>query len=236
MTTAAQPERLAAAVAATRAAVLAARDDDDDNDDDDDDDEVAGPARPRTITAIAAEPAMLAAIAAHGPLTPVYAEFLRGHSSHDFVATGLRFGGRAAWITPVTSVLELTAVYADTPGFAPHWLVCAVAADGCYVLDLDERTAGDCPVLYLQHVPGGVAAPERVAPSFVGFLERVALDSRRPPVPGDMPQKPGARPPSAWDTAPVRDAPRPEAPASEGGMGTSLFVALLIAALLWLVY
>lgn len=228
-------DRLGPAMAAIHAVLLAgrpaalregaaARDDDADEPD-------AAP-----IVTLRADPTDLAAIAARGPLTPVYAEFLRTCSSHDFVDAGLRCAQRAAWLTPVTNVVELTRVYADKPGFAPHWLVCAVAADGCYVLDLDERTAGDCPVLYLQHVPGGVAAPERVAPSFVGFLERVALDSRRPPVPGDMPQKPGARPPSAWDTAPVRDAPRPEAPASEGGMGTSLFVALLIAALLWLVY
>lgn len=108
------------------------------------------------------------------PLTPVYREFLRAHSSHDFVDAGLRCGARAAWISAATSVLELTGLYRDSAGWAPHWLVCALDGEGCYVVDLDAPAGDDCPVLY---VPPGAGKVQTVAPSFVAFLGLVARDS-----------------------------------------------------------
>lgn len=217
-------ERLGPAMAAIHAVLLAgrpaalreraaARDDDADEPD-------AAP-----IVTLRADPTDLAAIAARGPLTPVYAEFLRTYSSHDLVDAGLRCAQRAAWLTPVTNVVELTRVYADKPGFAPHWLVCAVDLDGCYVVDLDDARDGDCPVLYLRHVDDDFARPERVAAGFVAFLEQIARDSRAPA------RADRRTPPAAKAPAPAR-APMP-ASDSDRNLTLPLLVAVLAAALLW---
>jgi hypothetical protein len=113
------------------------------------------------------------------PLTPVYREFLAAHSSHDFVAAGLRLGARPTSIAAAPLVEELTDLHREARGWAPRWLVCALAADGCYVLELDAPRGDDCPVLFVPAEERGKVEP--AAGSFVAFLEQVARDSRRPP-------------------------------------------------------
>lgn len=115
------------------------------------------------------------------PLSPVYREFLRAHSSHDFVDAGLRHGARSVWISAATSVLELTALYAaDTPSWRPSWLVFGLAEDGCYVLDLHGRAGDDCMVHHV--ADSGASVP--IGQTFTDFLRQVARDSA-PAVPED---------------------------------------------------
>jgi len=211
---------LTGAVDAVAAAVLrlrAGRPGGDDEGDEDDDD-AAG------VVKIELAPGQVAGFFGDYPLTPVYREFLRAHSSHDFVDAGLRCGARAAWISAVHSVRELTPLYRDSAGWAPHWLVCAVDPEGCYVVDLDAAKDDDCPVLY---VPGGPGKVETVAPSFVAFLRRVARDSVAQPVREDRPG--GARPPGR-----VGEERQAAALADDRtGYVVPLLIGLLAAALLW---
>lgn len=109
-------------------------------------------------------------------LTTIYESFLRDYSSHDFVDAGLTCGRTRAWIAPVDNLASVNECYAAS-GFPPQWLVCATDYEGCYVLDLGRARDGDCPVLYVAH-GGGLQARE-VAPSFVGFLRRIARESAR---------------------------------------------------------
>ncbi len=204
---------LNAAVDAVAAAVLqlrAGRPRDEDGDGEDD-----------GVVKIQLVPGQLHSFFGDYPLTPVYREFLRAHSSHDFVDAGLRCGARSAWISAVHSVRELTALNKDNVGWAPHWLVCAVDQDGCYVVDLDAPRDDDCPVLY---VPGGPGKVETVAPSFVVFLRQVARDSLKPPVPEDRSRR-----------APVgaeREGGAAEAD-DRAGYVIPMLIGLLAAALLW---
>lgn len=140
-----------------------------------DDDE--GSADPAVV--FARDPAALAELQARLPLPPVYAEFLRGHSSHDFVDGGLTCAGEAAWIAAVDTVAELTRCCVK--GGAER-VVCGVSGRGHYVLDLARARGGDCPVL---HVPDRGSARE-VAGSFVGFLRRVARESDSGHAPKNM--------------------------------------------------
>ena len=160
------------------------------------------------------------------PLTPVYREFLRAHSSHDFVDAGLRCGARSVWISAVDSVRELTALNKDSVGWAPHWLVCAVDQDGCYVVDLDAPREDDCPVLY---VPGGAGKVETVAPSFVVFLRQVARDSLKPPVAEDR----SRRAPPPGRVRAERQAAGPAEADDRKGYVIPVLIGLLAAALLW---
>jgi len=109
-------------------------------------------------------------------LPTIYESFLRDYSSHDFVDAGLTCGRTRAWIAPVDNLASVNECYAAS-GFPPRWLVCATDYEGCYVLDLGRVRDGDCPVLYVAH-GGGLQARE-VAPSFVGFLRRIARESAR---------------------------------------------------------
>lgn len=183
--------------------------------DDDDDDERAPEAE---VVKISLAGATLGRIARRFPLTPVYREFLAAHSSHDFVDAGLRCGARAAWISAATSVEELTDLHREARGWGPHWLVCALAADGCYVLELDVVRDGDCPVLFVPAEEWGKV--ELVAPGFVAFLMKVARDSRPgSPVPEDR-RMPGR-------------AAVPAARADRGSLIVPAILAALAALLLW---
>lgn len=166
-----------AAVARELAGIVVARRRGREQEEDDD-----GPARAGVV--FARDLAALAELQARHPLPAAYAEFLRAHSSHDFVASGLVCAGEAAWIAPVDTVGELTRC---CEGAAPLRLVCAVSERGYYVLDLARERGGDCPVL---HVDDRGAARE-VAGGFVGFLRRVARESRSGHVKKDMSVKTG---------------------------------------------
>lgn len=166
----------------------------------------------------------------HGHRLPaVVAEFLRAHSSHDFVDAGLRCGARAAWISAATSVRELTALYADTPGWRRDWLVCALDESGCYVLDLTPPVGDDCPVLYVT----GEGAVHPIAPGFVAFLRLVARDSRpEDAVLADRSR--GARPPPGLARAQRRDAAAGAVVREDrGSYVVPVLFALFAAALLW---
>lgn len=104
-------------------------------------------------------------------LTGVYREFLKGHSSHDFVDAGLKCGARDVWISAATNVAELTSLYAQSSGWRASWVVCGLDERGCYVAEMNGGVDG--PVLY---VPDGGQAVV-VAPGFVEFLRLVARDS-----------------------------------------------------------
>lgn len=111
-------------------------------------------------------------------LPAAYARFLREHSSHDFVDSGLQCAGVPVWLTPVDTLEEIVACFPDLPR---GWLVCAVADDGCYALALDRADGDDCPVMFVR---GGA---REVAPGFVAFLRRVVRDTaaargHRPPL------------------------------------------------------
>lgn len=209
---------LVAAVDAVAAAVLELRrrrprDDDDDAD---------------AVVKITLDAAALAELE-EVPLTRVYRAFLQRHSSHDFVDAGLVCGARTAWISAATSVLELTALHRDDRGWAPHWLVCAIDGDNCYVLDLDARSADgeDCPVLY---VPADSGKVETVAPGFALFLAGVARDSLRPPADReDRPKPPGL----VWSQR--RDAEAAGAAEAEDRrqLIVPLALAVVAALLLW---
>jgi hypothetical protein len=209
---------LNAAVDAVAAAVLQLRARGPGGDDEDDEGEAG-------VVKIELGPGQLHSLFGEYPLTPVYREFLRAHSSHDFVDAGLRCGARAAWISAAHSVRELTALNQDSVGWAPHWLVCAVDQDGCYVVDLDAPRDGDCPVLY---VPGGAGKVETVAPSFVVFLRQVARDSLAPPVSEDR----SRRAPPAGRVGEERQAAGVEAD-DRAGYVIPMLIGLLAAALLW---
>ena len=178
------------------------------------------------VVKIALVPGQMHSFFGDYPLTPVYREFLRAHSSHDFVDAGLRCGARSVWISAVHSVRELTALNQDSVGWAPHWLVCAVDPDGCYVVDLDAPREDDCPVLY---VPSGSGKVETVAPSFLAFLFQVARDSLAQPVREDRPGR--ARPPGrVWAE---RQAATPAVADERKGFVIPVLFGLLAAALLW---
>lgn len=152
-------------------------------------------------------------------LPAVVGEFLRAHSSHDFVDAGLRCGARAAWISAATSVRELTALYADTPGWRREWLVCALDEHGCYVLDLTPPVGDDCQVLYVS----STGAVHSIAPGFVAFLRLVARDSG--------PDEAGRRDRSPPGPAEMAAAAR--ASEDRGSYVVPILLALLAAALLW---
>jgi hypothetical protein len=170
----------------------------------------------------------IAAIDRRWPLTPAYREFLGAHSSHDFVDAGLRCDARAVWLSAATSVVELTEAQREASGWAPHWLVCAVDGDGCYVLDLDERSGEDCPVLY---VPGDQRKVERVSPGFVAFLMKIARDST--PTRAVREDRSKAGPPGlAWSRRRDAEAAAGE-PDDRRQMIVPVLLAVLAAVLLW---
>lgn len=120
---------------------------------------------------VAREPAALARLQRARRLPPTYVEFLRAHSSHDFVDAGLVCAGRPVWLTPVDTLEEIAACYA---GRLPAlWQVCAVEPGGCYVLDLHRLHTDDCPVLHV----ADDGARQEVARGFLEFLRRIVRDT-----------------------------------------------------------
>jgi hypothetical protein len=205
--------RAAAAVAvAVRALPRPAGDDDDDERDPD-----------APVIHISLDMPTLTRLGRRFPLTPVYREFLAAHSSHDFVAAGLRLGARPTSIAAAPLVEELTDLHREARGWAPRWLVCALAADGCYVLELDAPRGDDCPVLFVPAEERGKVEP--AAGSFVAFLEQVARDSRPPP-PGRERAVPRDRSEGA--------AERTDAPRERPGWVVPAALAALAALIWWL--
>jgi SMI1 / KNR4 family (SUKH-1) len=114
-------------------------------------------------------------------LPGVFREFLRRGSSVDFGAgsADLAVGGLGCFLPTADGFEASHLCYADQPGWPPAWIVCALEADGCYVLDTAKMRDEDCPVLHLSHGDGLKARP--VAPSFVAFLERIVAESPHQP-------------------------------------------------------
>lgn len=208
--------RAADAVAAAVRALPRARDDDDDERADDE------------VRRIRLEAPALDRLARRFPLTPVYREFLASLSSHDFVAAGLRCGARPTSIVAAPLVEELTDLQAPSRGWGPRWLVCALAEDGCYALELDAPRGVDCPVLFVPSAEEGKV--EQAAPGFVAFLEQVARDSR----PGGAERAERAERPVHEDRRPEAPGGRAAAPAADGRRGLVIPVVLAaLALLLW---
>lgn len=136
---------------------------------------------------VARDPAALARLQRARRLPPTYVEFLRAHSSHDFVDAGLVCAGRPVWLTPVDTLEEIAGCYAEhMPGL---WQVCAVEPGGCYVLDLHRLHTDDCPVLHVTED----GLQREVARGFLEFLRRIVRDTRAlRQVREDMPERPAA--------------------------------------------
>lgn len=166
---------------------------------------------------VARDPAALARVQRARRLPPTYVEFLRAHSSHDFVDAGLVCAGRPVWLTPVDTLEEIAACYADR--LPALWQVCAVEPGGCYVLDLHRLHTDDCPVLHV----ADDGAHREVARGFFEFLRRVEADTRAArQVREVMPERPAAQP-----AGPALGA------AARAGLAFALvlFAAALLAAL-----
>ena len=135
---------------------------------------------------VARDPAALARLQRGRRLPPTYVEFLRAHSSHDFVDAGLVCAGRPVWLTPVDALEEIAACYAER--LPRLWQVCAVEPGGCYVLDLHRLHTDDCPVLHV--TDEGVQ--REVARGFLEFLRRIVRDTAAERARTDMPERPAA--------------------------------------------
>lgn len=151
---------------------------------------------------VARDPAALARLQRRRRLPPIYAEFLRAHSSHDFVDAGLVCGETPVWLTPVDALEEIAGCYAGLPG---HWQVCAVEPGGCYVIDVREDHADASRVLHVDEV----GAHREVARDFLEFLRRIVRDTAARRARPDMSERtaaqaaaPGAGwPAGAWAAA-----------------------------------
>jgi hypothetical protein len=164
-------------------------------------------------------------------LPSIYRRFLETWSSRDFVDTGLSCKRVSCWIEPVDGLEFVQGSYRNSEGWPSGWVVIAIDYEGCYILDLTTHARGDCAVLFLNHGEGLRA--NRVADSFVGFLERVAEDSAPAPdeAAASAPEEVKWVPPPGYGAAAkarpaakVRPAAKSEAKPGLGWMITALVV------------
>lgn len=167
---------------------------------------------------VARDPAALARLQRARLLPPTYVEFLRTHSSHDFVDAGLVCAGRPVWLTPVDALEEIAACYQDR--FPPQWQVCAVEPGGCYVLDLSRRYTDTCAVLHIDEA----GAREEIARDFLEFVRRIVRETAAARGLADMSERPVYAKPT------TRPAPR------ELGLVARLAVVLAVTLVLVLAF
>ncbi len=113
----------------------------------------------------------------------MYFEFLARFASRSYFDTGLTCSGVACWLSTAHDFEKQHEVYGGQKDWPADWLVIALDYEGCFLLDVSGAPPDDAPVYFLDHNAGYNA--QRVADSFVAFLERIAKETPTEPPPGE---------------------------------------------------